>query len=617
MRVRPTRRSTRRRTGGAILAITAMLSMVLVTATTSTSSAAAVSTSLPSTCRGLDAATNDTLALAKGLIGSDTVAINLNVTAADIPAAAGLDQEINAAFNWSARVDQTLVDKSVGLIPAITIKDIGAQMLIKGPSSEDSFSTTVPGPISIAPELGVAKTLDLGVIGGPITTTGGGIITYRVGTVNLKISLSVPGAGDFNLNLGCTVDGSNLIAKTTVKDPDAPTFTPEVIPLSTTSGGTATVNLLNGVITPGKTPLLPESLAIVEPPSAGTASITNGVFSFTAPQAGGTYSTTVQICGAPKAEAGTPGISEVQTLTLGENWSADGLLAPRPVAFSLKVGDEETALIWTAKSNLDLGIFTPVVPLAGIPLPTPENWAPEKTAGIVGNYAFGTHYSPTSAAAIQAALEALPSIGVGNVVVAPVKGDETRPNLVTAFTITYVGALAEQDVPSVNLGQWYSVPPQEVLDSISTAIAGIAGSLGGGGDGSPTEPTAFDAKATAEGWDQGSVADQKAADDYFAPLWLNSIISGTPLADGELQSYILFKLNLGELIPKVSTWLNSLFPQKIAAATTVQGEAAEPPQPLCAQGIIDVTVTEVAGESVTSVASVAGTSAAKGIGFVG
>ena len=53
----------------------------------------------------------------------------------------------------------------------------------------------------------------------------------------------------------------------------------------------------------------------------------------------------------------------------------------------------------------------------------------------------------------------------------------------------------------------------------------------------------------------------------------------------------------------------------------MQGEAAEPPQPLCAQGIIDVTVTEVAGESVTtgggSGAAVAGTSTSKGIGFVG
>jgi len=617
MRVRPTRRSTRRRTGGAVLAIIATLSMLLVTATTTNSSAAPVSTSLPATCRGLDASTNDTLALAKGLIGSDTVAITLNASAADIPANAALDQEINATFNWSAKLGQDLVDKSVGLIPAITVKDINAQMIIKGLSADTQFDTAIPGPITIVPQAGVVQTLDLGAIGGPITATKGGIITYRVGAVALKISLSVPGAGEFNLNLGCSVDGSNLITKTSVRDPDAPTFTPEVIPLATTSGGTATVDLLNGVITPGKTPLLPGSLEIVEQPSAGTAVITNGVFSFTAPTAGGTYSTTVQVCGAPKDEAGTPGISEEQTLTLGENWSTDGLLAPRPVAFSLKVGDEETALIWTAKSVLDLGIFSPAVPLDGLPLPTPANWAPETTAGLVNDYAFATVYKPTTAGTIQAALEALPSIGTGNVEVTEIRGNEARPTLVTGFRITYKGALAEQDVPPVNLGQWYSVPPQEVLDRISEAIAGIAGSLGGGGDGSPEESTGFDAKAEAEGWDQSDPADQQAADDYFGPIWLNSIVSGSPLPDGELQSYVLFKLNLGVLVPQISSWLNSLFPQKISAATATQGEAPEPPQPLCAQAIIDVTVTEVAGAAVTNGASVAGTSTTRGIGFVG
>lgn len=597
--------------GGAVLTVTALVSLALVTATTGTSSAAPVSTTIPATCRGLDAATNDTLALAKGLIGSDTVAVKINVSAPDIPETAGLDQAIDATFNWSATMDQTLVDKAAGLIPAITVTDLQAQMLIKGPSDADSFDATVPGPITITPEAGVVKNLDIGAIGGGITTTGGGIITYRVGSVKLKISLSVPGAGSFNLNLGCDVDGSNLIAKTTVKDPDAPVFNPEVIELSTNSNGVVTKDLLNGVITAGKTPLLPETLEIVEPPTAGTATITNGVFSYTAPAEGGTYSTTVQICGAPKSEAGTPGVNEVQTLTLGENWSADGLLAPRPVAFSLKVGDQETGLIWTAEHNI--GIFP--VPLNGLPLPTPANWAPANTAGLVNDYAIQTHYKPTSAAAVQAALEALPNVGVGNVEVTPIKANESNPNLVTGFQVAYKGALGEQDVPAISLGQWYSVPPQEVLDQISAAIAGIAG---GGGEEGP--PTAFDQKAEAEGWDQNSQADQQAADDYFAPIWLNSILTGQQLGEGELTSYIMFKLNIGALVPQLSSWLNSLFPQKVATATTTQGEPAEPPQPLCAQGIIDVTVTQVASETTTnsgSNAAVAGTSTTRGIGFVG
>ena len=156
------------------------------------------------------------------------------------------------------------------------------------------------------------------------------------------------------------------------------------------------------------------------------------------------------------------------------------------------------------------------------------------------------------------------------------------------------------------------MPPQEVLDQISAAIAGIAG----GGDGEEKPPTAFDQKAEAEGWDQNSSADQTAADDYFAPIWLTSILTGQPLADGELTSYIMFKLNIGALVPKLSAWLNSLFPQKVATATATQGEPAEPPQPLCAQGIIDVTVTQVEGIAVTN-PSVQGTNTARGIGFAG
>jgi hypothetical protein len=599
--------------------VTALVSLVLVTATSSTTSAAPIAASIPATCRGLDADTNNTLALAKGLIGSDTVAINLNVSSPEIPETAGLDQAIDATFAWSATMDQNLVDKAVGLIPSITVKDIEAQMLIKGPSDADEFSTSVPGPITITPAAGVPQVLDIGALGGPINTTGGGIITYRVGTVKLKVSLSVPGAGDFNLNLGCDVDGSNLIAKTTVKDPDAPVFTPEVVALSASAGGTATVDLLNGVISPGKTPLLPETLEIVEAPAGGTATITNGVFSFTAPTEPGVYSTTVQICGAPKEDSGTPGVSEVQTLTLGENWTdvgtggglpiVGGALNPRPIAFSLKVGDQETPLIWAAEHAFFPGVVPVPLPdgFGGSLIPTPENWAPIDTAGLVNQYATDTRYKGVSAAEVQAALEALPNVGLGNVEVVALK-EGPNPNVTTGFQITYKGTLAEQDVPSVSLGQWYSVPPQEVLDRISAAISELASGLGGD-DGAPK--SAYE--QFLDTLDPNNGYDQVAADNRLVEL----LVAGTA-EEGDFSAWLLFKLNIGALVPQVSAFLNGLFPQKIAAATATQGEPATPPQPLCAQGIIDVTVSQVAGTSIEqNNASVAGTSAARGIGFVG
>ena len=603
MRVRPTHGSTRRRTGGVVLLVTALLSLVLVTATSGTSGAAPVSASLALTCVGADAETTSTLALAKGLIGSDTIGVILNATAGDIPEAAGLDQEINAAFNWSATMDQTLIDQAAGLGLSLSISNLKAQMLVKGPSSVDTFDATAPDT-SLTPTAGVPSVLDLGVVGGPILTTGGGIITYRVGEVSLTAALAVSGQ-NFVLNVKCGIDGSNLIAKTTVKDPDAPIFTPEVIPLSTNAGGTATVDLLNGVISPGKTPLLPETLEIVEPPAAGTATISNGVFSFTAPAEPGTYSTTVQICGAPKSEAGTPGISEVQTLSLGKNWDGPGLFGaamfnPRPVAFSLKVGDQETALIWTAERNI-----LPGIPLPLGPNPTPGNWAPENGPGLVGEYAFWTHYKATDAITIKAALEALPNVGIGNIKVVELKENPDKPNRVTGFQITYVGALAEQDVPAVTLGQWYSVPPQEALDRISAAIAELAPALGG------------DPNAPAGPLD-GMNGQQ--ADDYIGAKFVASLTGGPEVTPEEWSAWIKIKVidPILDAVPAIIEFINGLFPIKLVAATTTQGEAPEPPQPLCAQGIIDVTVTEVAGATVTQAdLAVAGTSVERGIGFVG
>ena len=66
------------------------------------------------------------------------------------------------------------------------------------------------------------------------------------------------------------------------------------------------------------------------------------------------------------------------------------------------------------------------------------------------------------------------------------------------------------------------------------------------------------------------------------------------------SAYILSKLNIGALIPQLTAFLNSLFPEKVAPSTFEQGEAPTPPQPLCAQGIVQVTVAEVQGEKLTA-----------------
>lgn len=564
------RRPFRHRAAAAILA-TAALSLGLVATTTGTTSAAPVNASIPASCGGRDKATNDTLALAKGLIGSDKVAVNLRITGGDVPATAGLDQPINAAFDWSATMDQNLIDQGAALIPSITITNIQATQLVRGPSSVGDFAGGNAGPIAIAPKVGVPASLPIGTLGGEIMTTGGGIITYRVGSLQLDVSLAVSGVGNFDLKLKCEVQGSNIIATTTVRDPDAPVFDPQIVQLDADAGETVEVDLLGDVITEGKTPLLPETLRIVEPPAGGTAELVDGVLRFAAPAAGGTYTTTVEVCGAPKPDdQGTPGINETQLLRQGANWKA-GLLGPRPIGFTLKVGTEETALIRTYTPNL-FGLNLPAI--------TPANWAPENGPGVVGDYAIGTDYKAPSPGDIRSALEALPSIGAGNVEVTKVGGE---------FTVTFVGAKAEQDVPSIELGQWYAVPPQELLDRISAAIAGLAGSLGGG---DPVS-TPLDGMTGPE------------ADKYIGDKFLASLTGGPKVTDDEWSAWLKIKvLNpIIEAVPAIMAFINGLFPEKLAGETLAQGEAAIPPQQLCAQGIIEVTVAEVEGGGVTPPAS--------------
>lgn len=625
MQDRSTRRTSPGRRSGAAILVTAVLSLLLVAVSSGTAtSAAPVNATIPTSCSGRDVATNDTLGLAKELIGSDRLAVNLLVTGGDVPETAGLEQDINAAFDWAATMDQNLIDEAAALIPSIQVSNLQATQQIRGPVSTNEFSGSNPGPVTITPQVGVPARLPIGTIGGTVRTNGGGIVTYRVGSLQLDVKLTVTGVGDFDLKLKCEVQGSNIIAKTTVRDPDAPVFNPEIIQLQANPGQTVSVDLLGNVITPGKTPLLPESLEIVDPPTAGSASIAGGVLSFTAPNEGGTYSTTVQVCGAPKSAAGTPGVNETQMLTLGENWTDVGtgggppLLAqglnPRPIAFTLKVGEEETGLIWAAENILLPAIFP--MPLNGT-RPTPENWAPENRPGIVNQYATDTRYKGVSPADVQAALEALPSVGAGNVVVSGLDesgAETTRLGQIAKMQITYVGAKGGQDVPSLALGQWYSVPPQEVLDRIAATIAGLAGSIGGEDDGTP--PSEFD--QFLETLDPNKPGDQAKADKFLGDKIQASLFGGPAVTSEDWSSWILFKLNIGALIPQVTTFLNSLFPQKVAPATVEQGEAPVPPQPLCAQGIVEVTVAAVG--SATTVApsnQVAGTDQTRPIGFVG
>lgn len=603
----------RRRTGGVLLAVTALVSTILVSTTAGVSGADPVSTKIPMVCVGADSKTTETLNLAKALIGSDKVFVDLTAAANDIPTNAGLEEEIDATFQWSGTMDQNLIDKSAGLNLALAISNIKSVMSVRGPADVDRFDGTGTNT-NISPVAGKPAVLNIGKIGGAINTTAGGIITYRVAGVTLTAALSLSGQ-NFVLNLTCSPVGSNLIAKTAVKDPDAPVFNPEVVQRQADAGETVTVDM-NEVIMPGKTPLIPDSVRIVEAPGGGTATIEDGILTFQAPSADGTYSITVEACGEPKAEAGMPGVNEVQNLLIGDNW-VGGLLGPRPVGFTLKFGDEETRVIWTASTVL--GPILDPLPRGGI-MPNSNDWAPADRAGQVNDYLFGIDYEPTNPAAVQAALEALPSIGAGNVKVTQ-SADNSK-----VFDIEFIGDLAEQDVPQVELAGWFAVPPQEILDRIGEAVAGIAGSLGGDEDADTSVADGLNAAAGIAPGDASSVKIQKA-NDYMGNRILEAIGGGAAVSDAEWDWWfgIVILDPLMDAVPAILEWLNSLFPKKVVMSTATAGEAPIPPEPLCAQGLVEIVVQGTAVDSDTDdngspspdSPSVKGTGEERGVGFTG
>ncbi len=97
----------------------------------------------------------------RGLIGSNRIGVDVTVTAADIPERAGLEEDIDARFSWSATLDQNLIDQAAALIPQIAITNISGSMNFSGPSSESSFTGSGQNT-TVRPAPGQKSSINLG-----------------------------------------------------------------------------------------------------------------------------------------------------------------------------------------------------------------------------------------------------------------------------------------------------------------------------------------------------------------------------------------------------------------------------------------------------------------------
>lgn len=243
-----------------------------------------------------------------------------------------------------------------------------------------------------------------------------------------------------------------------------------------------------------------------------------------------------------------------------------------------------------------------------LPEPTPpkDETVPEGRRSwwerYLGNNAFNILVTPhkyPTAAAMQAGLESIPTIGAGNVkvtagdVVSNGAGNVPEgvvlkgSNQYKPYTVEFTGALANKAVDQITVGTLYSVLAQEVKASLFN-LAGALGEgdagdgEGGGGDKTPI-PEGLTAKEYADQLfaEAGRLGSQKPIPDFAG--WLTTI---------QLAFKVLGE-NIGDMIdiPAMTALLGELFQAPAGVATTTQGEDPTPEefQELCSQGIVTLT----------------------------
>ena len=508
-------------------------------ATPGDTSAVPVSKSLTGTCTGADAATNALL----GALGGTNLAVDFTINA-DVPKTLDPGQSgVPISFTWSVSLGSDLINKAVGAgLTQLTIRNAVFDTVVAGPTSTTQVLGR-PADQSITLAANMPSSIPQGPFTGTLNDVGqSGVITYKTGTIGFTITAQL--GGERNLNITCSAPG--LIASSPIKVPGSPDIT-QPIEYGANAGQVFAVNVIGEYVTRGKTDIVPSSLRVVDGPGV----IENGNLVVTAGGAPSSNSVTFEVCGLPvKVADAVPGTNEVQHLSLDKGTD----LLKKSIGFTLKLGGQETAPIWTATPNLlGRGIFGNGPLAFGMPTTKVANWAEQ-----AGSYALWTDPALPPAATLQAALEALPTVGAGNVAVT-----QTAPG---EYDLAFQGALAGKDVASLSVGDFYSNLPLETLDSIIAA----ASSLSSGSSG-PTTTTTIPAGLSAN--------------DYIVQL----ILQGrTDEAGRVLSGQLLGGIDVTATI----AGLTAAFPKKPNPTTPTAGvdPVAEQFQDLCSQGSLTATV---------------------------
>lgn len=540
------------------------------------------------TCRGVEGdhagevsgaakSSKELLDLLATLGGSAELALPVDVavtTPASVKTGSG---PYDVSFDYNISLPDSLIKSAKDLLKVTTLKVTAASF---GIDLSGAATGTVTGSTSsIDVSLATSPVIVKQTISGKVTPTTSGLVYYRPGATRLSVVVNGEAGGLAKIGT-ITVEcgATGLLGSTAVRPPGSPIITPNPIVIATSPGATSNVDLDNGarVLPDEGNPITWTSLHLLGNATGGTASVTDRVLNYTAPTANGSYDVSFEICGAPRNVKGAPGISEVQRFAFADAAYSRDFPNVHPLSFTLKFGGHETAPIVT--SFVDVDLFGNVTTFPYLPGDDAS-----RTLNILGG-----RFAPPTPATIQAALEALPNVGPGDIAVS---GGPAGPNLTTPYIFNFGGALARADVGQVTVGQWNTWLPSEGLADVLAAAAGVNA---GGGATPPTVEDSFNQL----------VAQTISADQFWTQFWARvqyNVIQGIDV-QGALNA------------------ITGLFPKLPTTATTTTGEppiADSSTGPLCSQGVVQFIVTggsvpvAVAGKTQTQAGGGRATGAAR------
>jgi hypothetical protein len=377
-------------------------------------------------------------------------------------------------------------------------------------------------------------------VAGTVPSDSSGHLNFRLSPFTLGIAINGSvGGGVATINTLTITCGSGApVGSTTIQVPGAPD-TPGTITAGGIIGGDTSLIPIQARtdITPDDgNPIDWSTLSVVN--GALGAKVGNGYLAQPTPAAGGVITSTLQVCAPARPVPAVPGTDQVQSLM----WPTPVSTSPgaHPLYMTLTFNGKETSAISTS-NDFSLGT----------------------DAGLLGSFI------PPSAATVQAALAALPTIGAGNVKVTSVKG---------GYNIEFVGAMANTPEPMIAVGKWVTTPfPFSGYGSIQAAIATLT---------APAAPPAPGVTTTTN-----PTATTMTVDQLNAALIKGVAFGGISLATWQAQFPAAFVNSLTSSatsnIDSILATLKQIYPQPPDASGLVaQGVLTIPATttgPLCSQ----------------------------------